>query len=150
MNKCLLFMVIIILSTYLVIVPKGTIGFFDVKDAVSSSDDNNIELYVTSWCHYSQKAIAFLESKRVPFEVYDIEKDAAAASRKNQMTTKKGVPFAVIYGQKIHGFSEASYQKALNARGDAQVKAKEDNLDQPRQGKSDKKPKSWQLQHRSW
>ena len=141
-------MLIIILSIYFVIVPKGTIGFFDIKNAVSSPYDNKVELYVKSWCPYSQKAIAFLESRGVQFDAYDIEKDADAANPKNQMDTKGGVPFALIYGQKISGFSEEAYQKALNARGVVHEKGKEDKLDEPRQGKPDKKPKSWQLRNR--
>jgi glutaredoxin len=72
------------------------------------------ELYITSWCPYCRQAIAFFQSKGIPVAVYDIEKDEAAARRKNELDPRKGVPFAVINGKQIHGYSEAAYQRALN------------------------------------
>jgi glutaredoxin len=50
------------------------------------------------------------------YVVYDIEKDREAAQRKKELSGRKGVPFAIINGKKIHGFSEETYSKALNSR----------------------------------
>jgi glutaredoxin len=71
------------------------------------------ELYVTSWCRYCKMAASFLRSKGVPFTLYDIEKDKEAAVRKIQLDPSPGVPFAVINGFRIHGFSVKAYEKAL-------------------------------------
>lgn len=49
----------------------------------------------------------------VNFKVYDIEKDAAAAKRKMELDTGRGVPFAIINGIKISGWSQRAYQAAL-------------------------------------
>jgi glutaredoxin len=72
-----------------------------------------VELYGTSWCHYCQKAREFFRSRGIPFTEYDIEKDKNAAARKKQLDKRNGVPFVVINGRGIHGWSAAVYEQAL-------------------------------------
>ncbi|MBW1896575.1 MAG: glutaredoxin family protein [Deltaproteobacteria bacterium] len=72
------------------------------------------ELYITRRCIYCKMAADFLRSKGVPFKWYDIERDSEAALRKMEMDPKPGVPFAVINGFRIHGFSVEAYEKALS------------------------------------
>lgn len=76
--------------------------------------DNQVDLYITSWCGYCKKARNFLISKRIDFNEYDIEKDEEAARRKRELDGRRGVPFAVINGHKIHGWSRPAYERALN------------------------------------
>ncbi len=83
---------------------------------IKINTNSRVEIYVTRWCPYCKKAINFLQSTGIPFAAYDIEKDAAAARRKNQLDSQKGVPFAIINGQPIHGFSEKNYLKALSLK----------------------------------
>ncbi len=73
----------------------------------------DVELYTTSWCGYCKKARNFFQSRGIPFTEYDIEKDESAARRKKRLDSRRGVPFAVINGQQIHGYSEAAYERAL-------------------------------------
>lgn len=80
----------------------------------SAGKENTVELYVTSWCPYCKLARNFFISKGIPFEEYDIEKDEAAARRKKELDGKRGVPFAVINGDRIHGYSEEAYTRALH------------------------------------
>lgn len=73
-----------------------------------------VDLYVTSWCPYCKKAIAFLHKNNIAFNAYDIEQDLNAATRKRKLDPGySGIPLAVINGAAIRGFSEASYQQAL-------------------------------------
>ncbi|MGZ4982377.1 MAG: glutaredoxin family protein [Methylobacter sp.] len=73
-----------------------------------------IDLYVTSWCPYCKKAMAFLRKNNIAFNTYDIEQDADAATRKKDLDPGySGIPLAVINGTTIRGFSESSYQQAL-------------------------------------
>ena len=74
---------------------------------------NQVELYVTSWCPYCKKAREFFTSRGIKYRAYDIEKDAKAAARQRKLDSRKGVPFAVINGIKIHGYSPESYASAL-------------------------------------
>ncbi|MGD0279123.1 MAG: glutaredoxin family protein [Smithella sp.] len=80
------------------------------KDKIKS---NEVILYTTSWCPYCKKAREYFNSRNIRFTDYDIEKDKEAADRKKQLDTRSGVPFAIINGRKIHGFSPANYEKAL-------------------------------------
>ncbi len=72
-----------------------------------------VELYVTSWCKYCKKAANYFRSKGVSFTEYDIEKDKVAARRKDRLSPKKGVPFAIVNGRKIYGFAPKAYENAL-------------------------------------
>lgn len=72
-----------------------------------------VELYVTSWCPYCQKAEAFFRSRGISVTIYDIEKDKKAAARKKKLDYKDGVPFAIVNGSKIHGYAPEQYAAAL-------------------------------------
>jgi glutaredoxin len=76
-----------------------------------------VEIYVTDWCPYCTKAVKFLKANNVPFVAYDIEKDKEAAARKKELSGRSGVPFAVINGKKIYGYSEEAYARALGIKG---------------------------------
>ena len=89
-----------------------------LKDKSSTAQkrisSNQVELYVTSWCPYCKQAIQYFQSNGVKAKIYDIEKDKNAAARKNTLDNKKGVPFAVVNGIRIHGYAPNLYGKALN------------------------------------
>jgi glutaredoxin len=38
-----------------------------------------VEVYLTSWCGHCREVTRFLDEKKIPYTVYDIEKDKAAA-----------------------------------------------------------------------
>lgn len=74
---------------------------------------HRVQLYVTSWCPWCKKAIEFFRSRGIRVTVYDVEQDSEAARRKDQLDSRGGVPFAMIDGKPVHGYSEAAYLKAL-------------------------------------
>ncbi len=82
-----------------------------------SEDDSepgpSVELYVTSWCTYCHKAKAFFRSRGIEFTEYNIEKDKAAAQRMLSHTKSRAVPFAIINGRIVQGYSIAAYEHAL-------------------------------------
>jgi glutaredoxin len=73
----------------------------------------DVVLYTTSWCPYCRKARDYLRSRGIDFVEYDIEKDKEAAIRKKQLDNRGGVPFAIINGRSISGFSASAYERAL-------------------------------------
>ncbi|RUM40894.1 MAG: hypothetical protein DSY70_02625 [Desulfobulbus sp.] len=75
---------------------------------------NSVEIYTTSWCGYCKKAIHFFQQRGIAYTVYNIETDKEAAARKRKLDGRSGVPFAVVNGRKIHGFSASAYEAALN------------------------------------
>jgi glutaredoxin len=78
-----------------------------------TAQQNRVDLYVTSWCPYCKKARQFFDSRGIKYKAYDIEKDAKAAARQRKLDSRKGVPFAVINGTAIHGYSPERYASAL-------------------------------------
>ncbi len=106
-------LVAILLGAQCICVSAGTI-LADERMVVALEDTPKVELYITSWCPYSKQAVNFFQSRGIPFVSYDIEKDQSAARRKDQLDSKKGVPFAIVNGQKIHGYLEKAYQSAIN------------------------------------
>ncbi|MBC8392401.1 MAG: glutaredoxin family protein [Deltaproteobacteria bacterium] len=86
----------------------------DINLKKTSSIKPKVELYITGWCPWCKKAKTFFQSRGIEFVEYDIEKDKEAARRKEQIDSRKGVPFAVINGKHIHGYNETAYKKALS------------------------------------
>jgi glutaredoxin-like YruB-family protein len=86
----------------------------DETEDVEEDNAPSVELYTTSWCSYCKKAKAFFRSKGIAFTEYNIDKDKAAQKRMRSLTKSKAVPFAVINGQQIQGYSASAYERALN------------------------------------
>ncbi|MGZ8189704.1 MAG: glutaredoxin domain-containing protein [Methylococcaceae bacterium] len=83
-------------------------------DSKAQTPAQQVDLYVTSWCPYCKKAIAYLRSNNIAFQEYDIELDLAAAERKKTLDPNySGIPLAVINGVVIRGFDEDSYHEAM-------------------------------------
>lgn len=76
--------------------------------------NGTVEIYVTSWCGYCEKALAYLKAKHVPYVAYDIEKDSAAEQRHRELGGR-GVPLIVIGSNKMYGFSAAQLDAYLNS-----------------------------------
>lgn len=99
--------------------PKTTLdpNFFDTldesRDEPVTVNAPTVEIYETSWCGYCIKAKNFFRSRGIKFKAYDIEKDKGAARRMMALTRRRAVPFVVINGQPIQGYSEQAYTQAL-------------------------------------
>ena len=78
-----------------------------------------IELYSTSWCGYCKKARAFLKENNIRYLEYDIEKDAYAKEKHEQLlgshkkAGKTGVPLFVVDGKILYGFNPKRLTKAI-------------------------------------
>lgn len=78
--------------------------------------EHKVEIFTTDWCGYCKKAVTFLKANNIPFTEYDIEKDASALRRKNQLDSRPGVPFAIVDGKEIHGYNPLAYKDALGLK----------------------------------
>lgn len=83
------------------------------SSAQRTAQQNQVELYVTSWCPYCKQAKQFFKSRGISYKAYDIEKNKQAAARKKRLDAKGGVPFAIVNGTAIHGYSPHRYTNAL-------------------------------------
>ncbi len=77
---------------------------------------HEVILYTTSWCPYCKKAKEFFRSKNIDFTEYDVEQDPEAARRKKSFDPGGGVPFAIINGRSVSGYSPAAYEAALKIK----------------------------------
>jgi glutaredoxin-like YruB-family protein len=75
-----------------------------------------VELYVTDWCGYCKKALAYVKANNIKYVAYDIEKDAAAKQRYKAMGGH-GVPFIVIGKNTMSGYSQENLEYYLNNPG---------------------------------
>jgi glutaredoxin len=78
--------------------------------------DANVEMFATRWCGYCKKAREFFQARGIAITEYDIEADATAAQRKQEIYPSPGVPLVVINGKPIQGFTPHAYEQALQAR----------------------------------
>jgi len=85
----------------------------ETRPAFERKRKADVVLYTTSWCPYCRRARDYLRSRGIDFVEYDIEKDREAAARKKQLDNRGGVPFAIINGRSISGFSASAYERAL-------------------------------------
>jgi glutaredoxin len=83
------------------------------KQVVKIATDK-VVLFTATSCEYCKQAVAFLRSHHIAFKEYNIERNKAAKKKMRAAGGVQHVPFAVIQGKKIHGFSEGSYRRALN------------------------------------
>jgi glutaredoxin len=75
--------------------------------------DPKVELYVTSWCPWSQKALKYFQEKGVSFTAYDIEKDPGSRRRQKEINPSGSVPTVVINGNVYVGYSANEFDRML-------------------------------------
>lgn len=80
---------------------------------VKPTENQDVILYTTSWCPSCKRARDFFISRNISFTEYDVEKDRDAAQAFKQLNDRGGVPFAIINGQSILGYSQRAYENAL-------------------------------------
>jgi len=86
------------------------------KEDILGEYADKVVIFTKNWCPYCKKAVAFLQANRIRFEEYDVEKDAKAAKTMRALGGRGGVPYAIIKGKAVYGFSEGTYKKALGLR----------------------------------
>lgn len=72
-----------------------------------------VVMYATSWCPYCSKARKYFRANHIPYTEYDIEKDATAKQR-HQELGGGGVPLILVDKERIRGFSEESFREVYD------------------------------------
>ncbi len=96
----------------------------DIKPQTGSSEpvapekdlSQGVIIFGYDGCPYCIKAYAYLNGNDVTYELMDIEKsdDAYLISKANNIS---GVPVMFVNGQRVSGFTDSSYKKALQQHG---------------------------------
>jgi glutaredoxin len=95
---------------------KSISKLLEESDPAEAKRSPSVELYVTDFCPWCKKAEQFFRREGVAYTLYNVQRDRKAANRMRSLTRYKGVPFAVINGRKIEGYSAAAYRKALRQK----------------------------------
>ena len=84
------------------------------KDNKSKSQNNpEVVLYTKNNCSDCDKAREFLKSKNISYTEYNMDQDKTSAAQRKEVDDTEDVPFAIINKNKVYGFSEGVYNKAL-------------------------------------
>ena len=122
---------------YKVVGPDGKITYTDKEPQASGgkSEKLNIQTYsgapavstlatavrrVTilsaQWCGVCTKAKAYMKSRNIAFEEWDIDKSDFARAKMNELGAR-GVPVILVGNQKMVGFSETGLDAMLKKAG---------------------------------
>ena len=67
-----------------------------------------VVMYATSWCGYCRKARTYFKSQGIDYTEYDIEKNADAKRRYDNLGGN-GVPLILVGSEKMAGFSQQRF-----------------------------------------
>ena len=67
-------------------------------------------MYSTDWCGYCKKARKYFGRNGISFTDYDIEKDAEARKRYQEIGAA-GVPVILVGNKRMNGFSEGAFER---------------------------------------
>ena len=111
-----------------------------LKKKQNTKTKDSIVLYTGNQCVYCKQAVAFFRSNNISFKEYNIEKSPEAKKKMRAAGGVQYVPFAVINGKKLHGFSEGNYRRALNlpetSKGKIQLAKAQQKKTRSRRGKT--------------
>jgi glutaredoxin len=85
------------------------------SDPAEKRQGPSVELYVSDYCPWCKKAEQFFRREGIEYTLYNVQRDPEAARRMRSLTRYNGVPFAVVNGHKIEGYSVTAYRQALSA-----------------------------------
>lgn len=71
-----------------------------------------VVLYSTEWCGYCKQIRRFLDQKGIPYQTFDVDKDAAAR-KAYEALGGGGIPFVDVNGTLIRDYSPEAIMAAL-------------------------------------
>ncbi|HON60080.1 MAG TPA: glutaredoxin family protein [Smithella sp.] len=88
------------------------------QEVNEENDSANVSvfIYTKDDCSDCDRAREFLNSKKVPFTEYNMDKDPNAVIRRKAVDDSEDVPFAIINRNHVYGFSESVYERALKIK----------------------------------
>ncbi|MBO0491775.1 glutaredoxin family protein [Pseudomonas sp. Marseille-Q1929] len=107
--------VLLVLLVVLVIQNWGKIErVFNPSQVVSEQvrASARVVLYSTEWCGYCKQIRRFLDQKGIPYQAFDIDKDAKAR-KAYEALGGGGIPFVDVNGTLIREFSPEKITAAL-------------------------------------
>lgn len=97
---------------------KLNIQTYSGAPSVSALDNpvGKVTILSAQWCGVCTRAKAYMKSRNIAFEEWDVDKSDYARSKMNQLGAK-GVPVILVGNQKMVGFSEGALDAMLKKTG---------------------------------
>jgi len=87
--------------------------YIPASESAKKNNSKHVTIYSTVWCGYCKKAKAYFRENNISFTDYDIEKDADAKKKYNEMGAR-GVPVILVGNKRMNGFSIAGFNNIYN------------------------------------
>lgn len=81
---------------------------------LSATADGEAQFFMAQWCGYCRQAKAYLNARKIAYREYDV--DTPEGKNAFAQFGHGGVPVLVWKGQRVQGFSQASYDTLFSAR----------------------------------
>jgi len=75
-----------------------------------------VTIFTTSECPHCKEALRFLRSNGIKLTNYDVDEDPEAKKRLVRLRGEARIPYALINGRWVPGFSEKQYRDLLKVR----------------------------------
>src|SRR5699024_2113415 len=76
-----------------------------------SKNNNEVSIYIASWCAHCNKVKDYLDNLNVPYIAYDI--DTPTGQEKFESLKAQGIPIIVVGDLQIDGFNASQLEKVL-------------------------------------
>lgn len=86
------------------------------KAAKGVGNSQEVQLFTASWCGFCRRAKAYLAKKQIAYTEYDVETPAGMEALVQVGEKGQGVPVLVWQDEKVHGFSEPTYDALFSGR----------------------------------
>lgn len=110
LKKCLLILLVVVVYQHWGKIER----LFKPSQAVSEQTQAKakVVLYATEWCGYCKLSRRFLDQKGIPYQAFDIEKDAEAR-KAYEALGGGGIPILDVNGTLIRGYDPDAILAAL-------------------------------------
>jgi len=110
LKKCLLILLVVVVYQHWGKIER----LFSPTEVVSEQTQAKAQvvLYATEWCGYCKLSRRFLDQKGIPYQAFDIEKDAEAR-KAYEALGGGGIPILDVNGTLIRGYDPDAILAAL-------------------------------------
>ncbi|MBV8281220.1 MAG: glutaredoxin family protein, partial [Candidatus Eremiobacteraeota bacterium] len=86
------------------------------RPAAATAAVGRVRLYTAVWCGYCRQAKAYLNSRGIAYDEYDIDTPSGFQALARETARGSGIPLLVVGERSMRGYSEKAYDYVLRAR----------------------------------
>lgn len=78
--------------------------------------DEKVIIYTTPWCAFCKHVEAYLDEKKIAYELIDVQADPAKAQEMIDKSGQMGVPVTDVHGKIVVGFDKPKLDEIFAAK----------------------------------